>query len=376
MAYQRALVERVLGDARRCVNEQIEALLARNRQTGYGPLYDLLADYPFREGKGLRPAICLSAARAARGHTDQAVCSAAALELFHNAFLLHDDVEDASDLRRGRITMLKHKGAPVAVNVGDATNVMAVQLLLDNTRHIGVHKALLVFSEVERMARESVEGQAIELAWIAEREFDLTDRDYVRMAHKKTCWYTVIAPLRIGVLCGAPPGANFPVDADLAPLVEVGHFAGIAFQISDDLLNLEAVPEIYGKEPDGDLWEGKRTVMLLHFLRVAPERERRRALALLRQHRHEKAAAEVAWLREAMERRGISGARAEAGLAILRASARRRQPAVRLLRRQRGPAVLAGDAALRSRAGQMRAQQRAYSQRRRRIGTYHPRPEG
>ena len=94
--------------------------------------------------------------------------------------------------------------------MGDATNVMAVQLLLDNTRHIGVHKALLVFSEVERMARESVEGQAIELAWIAEQEFDLTDRDYVRMAHKKTCWYTVIAPLRIGVLCGAPPGANFP----------------------------------------------------------------------------------------------------------------------------------------------------------------------
>ena len=269
MPYQRALVERTLGEARNCVNEQIEALLARNRQTGYGPLYDLLADYPFREGKGLRPAICLSAARAARGHTDQAACSAAALELFHNAFLLHDDVEDASDFRRGRITMLKHMGAPIAVNVGDATNVMAVQLLLDNTRHIGVHKALLVFSEVERMARESVEGQAIELAWIAEQEFDLTDRDYVRMAHKKTCWYTVIAPLRIGVLCGAPPGANFPIDADLVPLVEIGHLAGIAFQISDDLLNLEAEPELYGKEPDGDLWEGKRTVMLLHFLRVA-----------------------------------------------------------------------------------------------------------
>ena len=242
MAYQRALVERTLGEARTCVNEQIEALLARNRQTGYGPLYDLLADYPFREGKGLRPAICLSAARAARGHTDQAACSAAALELFHNAFLLHDDVEDASDFRRGRITMLKHRGAPVAVNVGDATNVMAVQLLLDNTRHIGVHKALLVFSEVERMARESVEGQAIELAWIGEHEFDLADRDYVRMAHKKTCWYTVIAPLRVGVLCGAPPGANFPVDANLAPLIQIGHFAGIAFQISDDLLNLEAVP--------------------------------------------------------------------------------------------------------------------------------------
>ncbi len=94
MAYQRALVERTLGEARTCVNEQIEALLARNRQTGYGPLYDLLADYPFREEKGFGPpfAFCRCAAR---GHTDQATCSAAALELFHNAFLLHDDVEDA-----------------------------------------------------------------------------------------------------------------------------------------------------------------------------------------------------------------------------------------------------------------------------------------
>ena len=64
------------------------------------------------------------------------------------------------------------------------------------------------------------------------------------------------------------------------------------------------MPEIYGKEPDGDLWEGKRTVMLLHFLRVAPEGERRRALALLRQHRRDKTASEVAWLRAAMEDRG------------------------------------------------------------------------
>src|SRR5260370_18030972 len=72
---------------------------------------------------------------------------------------------------------------------------MAIAVLLENLTTIGVRKALLVLREFERMARESVEGQAIELAWIADDRFDLSDRDYVRMAYKKTCWYTVIAPL-------------------------------------------------------------------------------------------------------------------------------------------------------------------------------------
>ena len=262
MPYDRELVERVLAEARGMVLEEIERIIVANRQTGYGPLYDLVADYPFREGKGLRPAILLSAARAAGGRVDDAQVSAAALELYHNAFLVHDDVEDGSDYRRGKITMLRAHGAAIAVNVGDATNVLAMQLLLENVGRIGVHKGLLVLREVERMARESVEGQAIELQWIADRRFDLTDQDYIRMAYKKTCWYTVIAPLRIGTLCGHAPGVGFPVASDLLPLVELGHLAGIAFQVSDDLLNLEADHGVYGKEIGGDLLEGKRTIML------------------------------------------------------------------------------------------------------------------
>lgn len=304
MPYDRDLVEQVLGEARRLVTDRLIDLIARNRRTSYGPLYDLVADYPFREGKGLRPAICLASARAAGGRADQVEVSAAALELLHNGFLLHDDVEDASEHRRGRVTMSQEHGAPVAVNVGDATHILALQLLLDNTERVGLHKALLVLREVERMARESVEGQAIELDWIARGSFDLTDRDYVRMAHKKTCWYTVIAPLRVGVICGMEAGAGFPLREELAPLIEVGHLAGIAFQICDDLLNLEADPLAYGKERSGDLWEGKRTVMLLHFMRAARPAARRRANRLLRTPRAAKPAEEVDWLRRAMERAG------------------------------------------------------------------------
>lgn len=304
MAHDRQLIDRILDEAKQVVTDEIAGLIDRNRTTGYGPLYDLVSDYPFREGKGLRPAILLAAARAAGGYVDQARTSAAALELYHNAFLVHDDVEDASDYRRGRVTMLREHGAAIAVNVGDATNVLAMQLLLENTHRIGMHKTLLVLEEIERMARESVEGQAIELDWIAANEFDLDDADYVRMAHKKTCWYTVIAPLRIGVICGHPAGASFPRSTELLPLVELGHLAGIAFQICDDLLNLEADEDLYGKEIAGDLWEGKRTVMLLHYLRTARTTDRRRAIELLATPRDDKEVDEVMWLLGAMKAGG------------------------------------------------------------------------
>jgi geranylgeranyl diphosphate synthase type II len=300
MGYDEALVDRVLAGAHECVRSEIEALIARNRITGYGPLYELISDYPFREGKGLRPAIVLAAARSAGGTTEQAQVTAAALELYHNAFLLHDDVEDASDYRRGRVTMLREHGAAVAVNVGDATNVLAMQLLLRNTEVIGLHRTLLVFREIERMARESVEGQAIELDWIAAKKYDLGDGDYVRMAHKKTCWYTVIAPLRMGVLTGHPPGVGYPTPEELMPLTELGHLTGIAFQICDDLLNLEASQEVYGKEIAGDLWEGKRTVMLLHFLREAGPIDRSRAIQILDTPRELKRPEDVNWLLHTM----------------------------------------------------------------------------
>jgi len=252
----------------------------------------------------LRPAICISACRASGGTLDQVLTSATALELFHNGFLLHDDVHDDSLRRRGSATMAQAHGIPATLNVGNATNVLAMGLLLDNLNVIGVRKSLLVLREMERMARESAEGQAIELTWIHDRQFDLADEDYVRMVYKKTCWYTTIAPLRIGVICGSPPGMAAPMEQDLAKLIELGFLAGVAFQISDDLLNLEADEQEYGKELAGDLWEGKRTVMLLHFMREGSESTRKRARQVLTTPRSQKHPDDVRWLLRAMRKAG------------------------------------------------------------------------
>jgi geranylgeranyl diphosphate synthase type II len=124
------------------------------------------------------------------------------------------------------------------------------------------------------------------------------------MAYKKTCWYTVIAPLRIGVICGSAAGAAAPMDEELDKLIELGFLAGIAFQIHDDLLNLEADEELYGKEQGGDLWEGKRTIMLLHFLRTASARVRGQLIKILRAPRSRKKARDIRWLHRAMNEAG------------------------------------------------------------------------
>jgi geranylgeranyl diphosphate synthase type II len=239
------------------------------------PLYDLVLDYPLRPAKGIRPALCVATCRALGGRLESVLPSAATLELYHNAFLVHDDVEDGSDMRRDRATLHRDHGVPIAINVGDAMLAMSLQPLLDNMAVVGLGKALRVLQTVARMAQETAEGQAIELAWIRSNDWAHGDRDYVRMVYKKTAWYTFVAPIRIGAIVA---GAS---SAQLAQLSRFATLLGVAFQIQDDLLNLEGEETAYGKEIAGDLWEGKHTLILTHALRVASPEERSHALAIL-----------------------------------------------------------------------------------------------
>src|SRR6185503_211786 len=126
-------------------------------------LYDLVMDYPLRPAKALRPSLCIATCRALGGMLEAVLPSAAVLELYHNAFLIHDDIEDDSVKRRGGDTLHLAYGVPIAINVGDTMLAMALDPLLDNMRLVGMGKALRVLRTVSRMARESAEGQAIEL---------------------------------------------------------------------------------------------------------------------------------------------------------------------------------------------------------------------
>lgn len=283
-----------LNDCRGLVLEEVQQIVPGGR---YRPiLYDLVLDYPLRGGKAFRPSLCIAACRALGGRLHEVLRTAAVLELYHNGFLIHDDVEDGSLLRRGEPTLHRDYGLPIAVNVGDGIFALCLQPLLDNMELLGLGKALRIMRTVARMARESVEGQAIELNWVRQGHWQLRDRDYCLMCYKKTCWYTFIAPLQIG---GIIAGAG---DAQLARLRKYATYVGIAFQIQDDLLNLTADEARYGKEIGGDLWEGKHTIMLLHMMRSAAPAERARAANILQRPRPHKREEHIAYLYRLIEK--------------------------------------------------------------------------
>jgi geranylgeranyl diphosphate synthase, type II len=258
-------------------------------------LYDLVTDYPERGGRALRASLCIATARAFGAQAHDAVQSAAALEILHNAFLVHDDVEDDSDERRGHPTIHMLYGVPIAINVGDALALSSLRPLFVNRFVLGPELAFRILEEVETMARESIEGQAIELGWRRDNAIALRDEDYLHMVLKKTCVYTTIYPFRIGALIGT----HGRVDVD--PFTRFCFFLGAAFQIQDDLLNLVGDKRAYGKEIAGDLWEGKRSLVLIRLLQLASQAERGRVRELLARPRQQKLAGEVRWLRERID---------------------------------------------------------------------------
>ena len=259
-------------DVRSLVLEEINRQIPSSPKAGR--LYQLMLEYPLRHGKSLRPALCIAACRAFGGSLTDVIRTAAVLELYHNAFLIHDDVEDGSTHRRGEETLHQKYGIPIAVNVGDGILAMALQPLLDNTESIGLGRALRNLETIATMSRESAEGQMLELDWMQAESMPVP-RDYLRIVYKKTCWYSFVAPLETGAVSAGLDAA------EVSRLRKFAIVLGIAFQIIDDALNLDESAESYGKELGGDLWEGKRTLMLIHAVEQANPADKARAMEIL-----------------------------------------------------------------------------------------------
>ena len=289
-------VESMLKAYKSATNDSMMALLPDKEPRRH--LYDLIPEYPKRSGKGLRPGLCIATCRAFGGQLAQVLRSAVAIELFHNAFLVHDDVEDESLERRGLPTLSVEHGLGVAVNVGDAMNVLSLGPLMANVPVLGPTLSWRIFGEIEHMVRTSVEGQAMELGWVRDNVCEIAEEDYLRMTLKKTCWYTCIHPCRIGALIGS--GGTVEPDR----FNRFGYYLGAAFQIQDDLLNLVGDQAKYGKEIGGDIWEGKRTVMLIHVLNNSEPAERHKLERFLAKPRSERVEDEIAWVYELMEQYG------------------------------------------------------------------------
>ncbi|MFN2376805.1 MAG: polyprenyl synthetase family protein [Candidatus Binatia bacterium] len=272
------LLEGYLAECRGLVLDEIRRIVPADSSTS-GRLYELMLDYPLRDAKALRPALAIATCRALGGRLSSVLRSAAVLELYHNAFLIHDDVEDESLLRRRSATLHRTHGVPIAVNVGDGMLALALTPLLDNMDLLGMGKALRILQEVGAMARASAEGQAMELDWIRSGCPSFEDRRYLHMIYKKSAWYTFVTPMAVGSIAAGAPGSLSR---------RLRWFAvqlGLAFQIQDDVLNLVGEQQAYGKEIDGDLWEGKHTLILMHAMRRASSTDRRRASSILAKRR-------------------------------------------------------------------------------------------
>jgi geranylgeranyl diphosphate synthase type II len=176
---------------------------------------------------------------------------------------------------------------------------MSFRPLLDNRVRIGERLTLRIIEETERMARECAEGQAMELGWRRYNTTEIGDADYLEMVLKKTCWLSTIYPIRVGALIGSRDSI------DLSPLLRYGFFLGAAFQIQDDLLNLVG-DDGYGKEVNGDIWEGKRTLMLIHANRRSTAKERARLSEILCRPREGRTLPEVRWIRKLMDKYGCT----------------------------------------------------------------------
>jgi len=250
-------------------------------------LYVPLREFSDNSGKRHRPLICLLACDAVGGDAKQAWPAAAAIEHFHTAALIHDDIEDSSLTRRDEPCMHVSEGEGLAINAGD----LALSLVCGTVVHdpgLDDTMKIRVLAELVDMTSRTIEGQALDIGWARDGRFDLTIDDYLTMANHKTAFYSGGVPLAVGAIIGG--GSTAQVET----LRAFGMASGLAFQIQDDVLNLCGTAESTKKDFRSDVTEGKRTLVAIHALQNAPRRER--LLEILSAH-----TSDTALLAEAVE---------------------------------------------------------------------------
>ena len=219
-------------------------------------------------GKRLRPLLVLLSAKAVGGSFKNAYNAAASVEMLHNFTLVHDDIMDNADKRRGRLTLHKKYDHNTAILTGDSLLSVAYEYLLKDCN--GSAKELI--SSFTHGLIEVCEGQSMDTDFESRKNVSLSE--YITMIKKKTAAMAEMC-CRIGALLGG--GSKDQVTA----LGNYGLNLGIAFQIQDDLLDISADEKKFGKTIGGDLVEGKKTFLFLEALEKSKGEDRRRLLKVI-----------------------------------------------------------------------------------------------
>jgi len=229
---------------------RVEQEIAAQAGSGIQPVAEIGAYLREGGGKRLRPALLLLAARSCGHAGDSAVRLGAVVELIHSATLIHDDVIDGANTRRGRPSANARWGNQMSVLAGDWLYMQAFEMALQE-RNFAVLDILI------ELTQKMVEGELLELAALG--RIDLSEAEATDLSYRKTaCLFSGCA--RLGAVLG---GVSRDEEESLA---EYGLYAGLAFQLVDDLLDFTASPEKLGKPVLSDLKEGKVTLPLIYAM--------------------------------------------------------------------------------------------------------------
>lgn len=226
-------------------------------------LYDAARHYPLAGGKRVRPFVVLSASEAVGGDPNKAVYGAVAVELLHNYSLVHDDIMDMDEKRRGKPTVHVLWGINLAILAGDLLFSKVFESIAKIP--IDAKKVVRILDVMAKTSNELCEGQAMDIDF--ETRNDVTVEEYMKMISGKT-GALFDASATIGAIIGTDN------EEYIQALSKYGRNVGIAFQIWDDVLDLIADEEKLGKPVGSDIRKGKRTLIVAHFLENASEEDR------------------------------------------------------------------------------------------------------
>ena len=212
-------------------------------------------------GKRIRPVLMLLGYNLWREHPEEILMPACGVETYHNYTLLHDDLMDNADLRRGHETVHRRWDANKAILSGDSMLVLAYQ----RVAQVPADKLQPVLDLFTTTALEIGEGQEYDMAF--ETRNDVTEDEYIEMIRLKTSVLLACALKMGAILAGAP-------QEDAERLYRLGEQVGLAFQLQDDLLDVYGDPAVFGKAIGGDITSNKKTYMLINAFNRANDKQR------------------------------------------------------------------------------------------------------
>ena len=218
-------------------------------------------------GKALRPVLCLVSCAALCKDHSRALPAAAAVEMVHNFSLVHDDIQDNDDRRRGRPTVWSIWGKPQAINAGTALRVLAGTAVSRLGGYgVGPDRQMLAQRMLDVATLDLVEGQYLDISF--ENRLDITTDDYLKMIEKKTA-RLISCSLELGALIG---GGSI---TEISAFRELGRNLGLAFQVRDDMLGIWGRPENTGKPLFSDIRRRKKTLPVVYAFENASRDSRR-----------------------------------------------------------------------------------------------------